>query len=179
MWDLALAAYEPGQEDAQATRNLRRKTHQTIRKVGEDLETFSFNTAVAAIMELRNSLTEAKRKRNVSQAAWDEGVDNLLLLLAPIAPHITEELWAQRGRKYSIHQQPWPAWDAEIAKEDTITLVVQVNGKVRDKIEVEAGLPDDKLQEIALASEKIQQWLEGKEPRKVIVVKGRLVNIVK
>ena len=179
VWELALAAYEPGREDAAATRSLRRKTHQTIRKVGQDLETFSFNTAVAAIMELRNALSEAKRKQNVSQAAWDEGVDNLLLLLAPIAPHITEELWAQRGRPYSIHQQPWPAWDAEIAKEDTITLVVQVNGKVRDKIEVEAGLPDDKLQEIALASEKIQQWLEGKEPRKVIVVKGRLVNVVK
>ena len=179
VWALALTAYELGQEEAQATRNLRRKTHQTIRKVGEDLETFSFNTAVAAIMELRNSLTEAKRKLNVSREAWDEGIDTLLLLLAPIAPHITEELWAQRGRPYSIHQQPWPEWDAEIAKEETITLVVQVNGKVRDKIEVEAGLPDETLQTLALSSEKIQHWLEGKEPRKVIVVKGRLVNIVK
>jgi leucyl-tRNA synthetase len=87
-------------------------------------------------------------------------------------------LWAQHGRPYSIHQQPWPTWDDEAAKEDSITLVVQINGKVRDKIEVEAGLSDDDMKEIALASEKVQGWLEGKTPRKVIVVKGRLVNIV-
>ena len=137
------------------------------------------NTAVAAIMELRNTILDAKKANNVSLDVWNEAVDSLLLVLAPIAPHITEELWAQRGHGYSVHQQPWPTWDAEAAKEDSITLVVQINGKVRDKIDVDAGQSDEALKAIALASDKVESWLEGKPPRKVIVVKGRLVNIVK
>ncbi|MCP4357748.1 MAG: leucine--tRNA ligase [Chloroflexi bacterium] len=178
VWAIGVTEYMLKKEDAAASRNLRRKTHQVIRKVTEDLETFSFNTAVAVIMELRNAINEAKKARNVSQAVWQEAVDNLLLVLAPIAPHITEELWAQHGREYSIHQRPWPTWNADIAKEETITLIVQVNGKVRDKIETEAGLDDAVVKTIALASDKIQGWLNGKEPCKVIVVKGKLVNIV-
>ena len=179
VWGIGTHDYTPNSENVTADRNLRRKTHQVIRKVTQDLEGFSFNTAVAAIMEHRNSITEAQRAKNVSLAVWNEAVDSLLLVLAPIAPHITEELWAQCGHNYSIHQQPWPAWDTEVAKEDSITLVVQINGKVRDKIETDAGQDDETLKEIALASEKVQGWLEGKLPRKVIVVKGRLVNIVK
>ncbi|MCA9970377.1 MAG: leucine--tRNA ligase, partial [Anaerolineales bacterium] len=179
VWELGRLAYAPRVEDEAATRALRRKTHQTIRKVGADLESFSFNTAVAAIMELRNTLNEAQRAANVGAAAWAEAVDSLLLLLAPIAPHVTEELWARRGRPYSIHQQPWPAWDAEIARDDTVMLVVQVNGKVRDRIEVAAGQDDAALKAIALASENVQRHLDGKPPRKVIVVKGQLVNIVR
>lgn len=97
---------------------------------------------------------------------------------ASISPHITEELWEQRGRPYSIHQQPWPQWDQEAVKEDTIELVIQVNGKVRDKLQVPVGTPDDTLKQLALASEKTQSWLEAKEPSKVFVVRGRLVNIV-
>jgi leucyl-tRNA synthetase len=157
---------------------LRRKIHQTIRKVSEDLENFSFNTAVAAIMELRNALLEAQRTRNVSAASWTEAVESLLLILAPIAPHISEELWSRRGRPYSIHQQIWPGWDEKVAKEEAITLVVQINGKVRDKIEAAADVDDETLRQTALASDKIQGWLEGKVPRKVIVVPGKLVNIV-
>ena len=130
-------------------------------------------------MELRNNILEAQRRANVYADSVAEAVENLLLLLAPIAPHITEELWTQRGKPFSIHQQPWPEWDVEIAKEDTITLIVQVNGKVRDRIEAPAGMPDEELKALALASEKIQKQLEGREPRKVIVVKGKLVNVVK
>jgi leucyl-tRNA synthetase len=177
VWELATADYLPGSVDGQASRDLRRKTHQVIRKVTEDLESFSFNTAVAAIMELRNTITEARRTRNVSQEAWHEAIEHLLLLLCPIAPHITEELWERLGKPFSIHVQRWPTWDEELAKEETITLVVQINGKVRDRIEVPAGKDDHWLQDKALASEKIKQWLEGKEPRKIIVVKGQLVNI--
>ena len=179
VWEIATHHYAPGQVDEEANRALRRKTHQVIRKVTQDLESFSFNTAVAAIMELRNSINDAQRAKNVSADVWNEAIDSLLLVLAPIAPHITEELWAQRGHGYSVHQQPWPAWDAEAAKEDSITLVVQVNGKVRDKIEVDAGQEDEALKAIALASDKVQGWLDGRPPRQVIVVKGRLVNIVK
>src|SRR5690606_2204046 len=101
VWEIATHHYAPGQVDEEANRALRRKTHQVIRKVTQDLESFSFNTAVAAIMELRNTILDAKKANNVSLAVWNEAVDSLLLVLAPIAPHITEELWALRGHGYS------------------------------------------------------------------------------
>jgi leucyl-tRNA synthetase len=178
VWEIGRRQYQPHKADDHATRTLRRKTHQMIRKVTEELETFSFNTAVAAIMELRNAILAAQREGNVDQLAWDEAVDTLLLLLAPIAPHITEELWARRGRPYSVHTQSWPVWDEAVAAEEMISLVVQINGKVRDKLDVPTGLSDEQLKATALASEKVLQWLDGKTPRKVIVVRGQLVNIV-
>ncbi len=178
VWEISQHAYQVGQEDEVATRALRRKTHQTIRKVTQDFETFSFNTAIAAIMELRNLLSETQRKQNASAEAWQEAVDNMLLLLAPIAPHITEELWAQRGGAYSIHQQPWPVWDEEVAKEEAITIPVQVNGKLRDRVTVPAGASEEAIKAAALAAENVRRHLEGKTPRKVILVKGELVNIV-
>lgn len=146
--------------------------------MGDDLAGFSFNTAVAALMELRNAILDAQRSAAVSRFAWEEAVTNLLLLLAPIAPHITEELWAKRGFRYSIHQEAWPAWDEEIAREDTITLIVQVNGKVRAKIEVAPDISNAEAQQVALSAETVQSWLAGKTPRKVVVVPGKLVNIV-
>jgi len=178
VWDIGNTAYQSGDVEPAASRALRRKTHQVIRKVTQDLDEFSFNTAVAAIMELRNSLLAAGRAANVDRATWDEAVDTLLLLLAPVAPHITEELWARRGRPYSIHQQPWPQWDEAAAREETISLVVQVNGKVRDKIDVPAGTSEEEMKAIALASEKVIRWFEGKTPRQVLVVRGQLVSIV-
>ncbi len=178
VWEIALHDYEEGKVDQQADRALRRKTHQVIRKVTEDLESFSFNTAVAAIMEHRNALQAAQREQNVSRASWNEAVENLLLVLAPTAPHITEELWSRRGKPYSIHQQAWPKWDADIAREEKVTLIVQINGRVRDRIDVPAGTADEELKNLALGSEKIKRFTEDKEPRKVIVVKGKLVNIV-
>jgi len=178
VWEIGRAAYEARSEDASASRNLWRKTHQTIRKVTEDMESFSFNTAVAAIMELRNAILAARRENKVSRDAWDEAVDTLLLLLAPVSPHITEELWAQRGRPYSIHQQDWPRWDETIAREEVVDLIIQINGKTRDKIEVATGLSDEELRRIALDSEKVKRQLDGNSPRKVIVARGPLVNIV-
>ncbi len=178
VWEIGSVEYEPSKIDREAGRALRRKTHQVIRKVTADLESFSFNTAVAAIMELRNAIIDSQKLANVSREIWDESVQNLLLLLAPIAPHLTEELWQRKGYEYSIHQQTWPVWDEEIVKEDTVTLIIQINGKVRDKIEVPTNSDDDFLEETALASEKVQNWLDGKELRKVIVAKGKLVNIV-
>jgi leucyl-tRNA synthetase len=179
VWTVSQANYQVTKVDKDANRSLRRKTHQTIRKVTHDFETFSFNTAIATVMELRNSLLNALKKKNVEAAAWDEAVTTMLLLLSPIAPHITEELWSARGQSYSIHQQAWPIWDDGVAKEDEVTLVVQINGKVRDRITVPAGTTDDMLKTTALASENVQKHLEGATPRKVIVVKGKLVNIVK
>jgi leucyl-tRNA synthetase len=178
VWMLGNAAYEAGEVDDQASRALQRKTHQVVRKVSEDMESFSFNTAVAAIMELRNTLLAAQRDQNVSEAVWQEAVEKMLLVLAPIAPHMTEELWSRRGKPFSIHQQPWPTWDEKIAREEQITLIVQVNGKVRDRIEVPAETADEALKEAALASPNVTRFLDGREPRKVIIVKGKLVNIV-
>ncbi|HRQ13594.1 MAG TPA: leucine--tRNA ligase [Promineifilum sp.] len=178
IWEIGRTDYAPEHEDEAATRALRRKTHQTIRKVTQDLDEFSFNTAVAAIMELRNTMSAALRAAEASRAAWDEAVDTILLLLAPISPHITEELWSQRGRPYSIHQQSWPQWDEDAAREEMISLVIQINGKTRDKLDVPAGMDDDQLSRIALESEKVERLLDGKQPRKVIVVRGTLVNIV-
>jgi leucyl-tRNA synthetase len=178
VWMLGNAAYQAGDVDAQASRALQRKTHQVVRKVSEDMESFSFNTAVAAIMELRNVLLTAQRDQNVSEAVWQEAVEKMLLVLAPIAPHITEELWSRLAKPFSIHQQPWPTWDEMIAREEQITLIVQVNGKVRDRIDVPAGTPDEALKEAALASPNVTRFLDGREPRKVIIVKGKLVNIV-
>ncbi|CUS05353.2 Leucine--tRNA ligase [Candidatus Promineifilum breve] len=178
VWEIGRAEYAPTAEDDAASRALRRKTHQTIRKVTQDLDEFSFNTAVAALMELRNTILAARREANVGRAAWDEAVDSLLLLLAPVSPHITEELWARRGRPTSIHQQAWPAFDETIAREEVIELVIQLNGKTRDKIEVPAGLSEDELRRVALESEKVRRMLDGRTPRKVIIARGSLVNIV-
>lgn len=178
VWAIASAEYTPSATSASATRDLRRRTHQTIEKVTKDMESFSFNTAVAALMQLRNDVLDAQRAANVDAAAWNEAIDNLLLLAAPIAPHITEELWQRRGGPYSIHTQPWPVFDPDIAREEQITLIVQVNGKVRDRIEMDAGQDEETVKEVALASEKAQKFMDGKTPRKVIVIKGKLVNIV-
>ncbi len=176
VWEIAQTQHPEG-SDEDASRALRRKTHQVIRKVTQDLEGFSFNTAVAATMELRNTIVAAQRAERVNLAAWEEAVQSLLLLLAPIAPHITEELWARRGLPYSIHQQPWPQWDDDVAREETVSLIVQINGKTRDRIDVDAGLPEAELRAIALASNKISHWLDGKTPQRIII-RGQLVNIV-
>jgi leucyl-tRNA synthetase len=178
VWDVANFDYTEKESDETGTRNLRRKTHQAIRKYTEDMESFSFNTAVAAVMELRNAILAAKKDVDVSHKAWTEAIESLLLLLAPITPHLAEELWERRGKDSSIHLEPWPKWDAEMVKEESITLVVQINGKVRDRIEVPAGMDDDSLKSTALSSTKIQGWLEGKSPKKIILVRGRLVSIV-
>ena len=177
VWALVMDQAAEGKAEPKLATKLRRKTHQTIQRVTDDLESFSFNTAVAAMMELRNLMREVKPAL-YKTAAWDEAVKNLLLLLAPFAPHITEELWAQIGKPYSIHQQSWPTWDKEVAAEKSITLVFQINGKVRDRVDVPADIGAEEAKALALQSEAVGRHLGGKEPRKVIYVPGRLVNIV-
>jgi len=110
--------------------------------------------------------------------AWNETVSLYLLMLAPVCPHIAEELWEKLGKPYSIHLQPWPEVDEEAAKDEMMTLIVQVNGKLRDRILVEPGISDEDARALALASESVQAALEGRAVRKVIIVPGRLVNIV-
>ncbi len=166
-----------------ARRALRRKTHQTIGKVAEDLESFRFNTAVAALMEWVNVITDTAQSVDIAagerSAALDEALQMLVLSLSPIAPHLADELWSEGlGLSGFLYKHPWPASDPEVAREDEITLVVQINGKVRDKLSAPAGLASADLEAMALASPRIQKLLTGQSVRKVVVVPGKLVNIV-
>ncbi len=177
VWALALADDPAGSGDPAVEQELRRAMHKTIRKVTEDQERFRYNTMIASLMEYVNTLGRVRETPAFGSLAWHEAVDTLLLLLAPAAPHLTEEAWERRGRPFSIHQQPWPAWDPGLATDDMVTVVVQVNGKVRDRLEVPAGTSEAALREQALASGKVAPLLKG-EPRRVVVVPDRLVNIV-
>jgi leucyl-tRNA synthetase len=178
VWKLGTAGYEPGDVSSEATQALRRSVHQTIDKVGNDLVDFKFNTAVAALMTLRNEIQAARREANVSREAWDEAIETMLKLLAPIAPHITDELWHRLGHSTSVHVQAWPEADPDIAAEETATLIIQVNGKVRDRIEVPATISEEAATEAALSATKVQSWLAAGEVRKVIARPPKLVNIV-
>jgi leucyl-tRNA synthetase len=177
VWNAVLEEPEFGGEDG-AGRQLRRLTHQTIRRVTDDIEGFRFNTMIAALMEMTNGLHHARDAGPVEREAWQEAIRSLLLMTAPIAPHIGEELWERTGGAYSVHQQAWPEADAELAREDEVTLVVQVNGKVRDRIQVPTDIAEPRAKELALGSEQVRRHLDGKEPRRVIYVPGKLVNIV-
>ncbi len=158
-------------------RSLRRKVHQTLKRVTRDYEQFEFNTIISSLMELMNYLYEVRDAVSATPA-WDETIDIYLRMMAPVTPHIAEELWAAQGKPYSVHTQSWPQVDEEAAKEDEITLPIQINGKVRDRITVPAGTDEETIKAAALATEGVQKTLDGKPPKKVIVVPGRLVNIV-
>jgi leucyl-tRNA synthetase len=183
VWNLVLGEYECRQEASpaireEAERALARVTHQTIRKVTNDLGKIRFNTMIAALMEFTNYLAEVKEAGIVATSAWEESVEKLPLLLAPTAPHLAEELWQRTGHDYSIHNQSWPKWDEALAEEEEITLVVQVNGKLRDRITVPASITEPEAREKARGSEKVKTHLEGKTIVKEIYVPGKLVNIV-
>ena len=178
VWKLGTTEYEPKTVSEDASAALRRQAHQTIQKVDRDMMAFKWNTAVAALMTLRNRMLDDRTSREVSTEAWDEAVSILLLLLAPIAPHITEELWHRAGNTDSIHLQAWPDADSAVAADPTVTLVVQVNGKVRDRIEVDPDIDEEAVTAAAMASERIQTYLEQGEVQKVIARPPGLVNIV-
>jgi leucyl-tRNA synthetase len=153
-------------------------THKTIKKATEDIsERFNFNTAISAIMEMVNALNDYKDS-DISKDVLKEALENLLLLLAPFAPHITEEMWHKIGHESSIHLMPWPKCDESALVVDEIEIVVQVNGKLRDKIKIPAQATDEEMQEMALKSERLIPFLEGKKVVKVITVPKKLVNIV-
>ena len=178
VWKLGVAEYGPRAVSDEATASLRRRVHQTIAKVDADMVDFKWNTAVAALMTLRNDMAAPMRDGSVTEAAWSEAVETMLKLLAPIAPHVTEDLWRRRGHETSIHLASWPEADPAVAREDTVTMVIQVNGKVRDRIEVPADVTEDAATELALGAERVASWLEGGDVRKVIARPPKLVNIV-
>jgi leucyl-tRNA synthetase len=158
-----------------------RLRHKTIARVTAEYAELRFNTSLAGLMEYVNGLNHLREEDAsvVRDARFLAAVDELLVLLAPMAPHLTEELWHERGHAESVHLQPWPTYDPALTVDDVVTLVVQVNGKVRDKLEVAPGLSDEQARELALASPKVKAALEGRAPRKFIYVRDRnLANVV-
>ncbi len=175
-WSLFTDDATGGSPSADTLRALRRKTHQTLKRVTRNFEQFEFNTIVSSLMEMLNEMYRARDAGAQGSREWTEAQQLYLKMMAPVAPHIAEELWSEIGQKYSIHTQPWPAVDEAATQDDEITLAVQVNGKVRERITVPTGTSDAVIQELALKS--IQHILEGKTPKKVIVVKQSLVSVV-
>jgi len=178
VWNLVVAGYSERTVEPNAEKELSCLIHKTIRKVTGDMERFRFNTMLAALMEFTNYLGKIQERGTVSVSLWNEAIADLLLLLAPTAPHLTEELWARMGHPYSIHNQTWPKWDEELAREEEVTLVIQVNGKLRDKVTVPVSITEAEAKELALSRERIRAYLEGKEMARIIYVPQRLVNIV-
>jgi leucyl-tRNA synthetase len=161
-----------------AARDLRRLVHRTIKKVTEDIDgSFHFNTAIAAVMELVNGISAAPDK-NAAPEVLREAIETVVRLLSPFVPHICEELWQSLGYEASLEESGWPVWDESALVADTLLIVVQVNGKVRGKVTVPADADKETVEATALADANVIRFIEGKTVRKVIVVPGRLVNLV-
>ncbi len=155
-----------------------RKLHQTLQKITEDFETrWHFNTCIAAIMELVNVLY-AEETDISARRYWPKCIEKLALMLAPFAPYLAQEIWEELGKEGPVFRQAWPAFDPELAKEDEAEIVVQVNGKLRTRISAPFGTPKEELEKRALADEKVQPFLAGKQVVKLITVPDKLVNIV-
>ncbi len=160
-------------------KDMRRLVHTTIKRVTDDAGTrFNFNTAISAIMELVNGLYQYREVAGYNKAVMAEAVDTLVLLLAPFIPHVTEELWQDLGHGESVHKQKWPVVDEAALVADEVTVIVQVNGKVRDKILMPVNLDKAETEKMVLAQPKIAEILAGKEVKKVVVVPNKLVNVV-
>ncbi len=167
VWKLQFKVKEKIKENEKILRIL----HKTIKKVTQDIENFKFNTAISALMIFLN---EAEKEKEIGKKTFEK----FLKLLSPFAPHIAEEIWKNLKNKKSIFLSSWPKYDPRLIKEEKIILVIQINGKVRDKIEVEANISKKKAEKLALSQKRIQKWLQGKEIKKVIFVPGRLINFV-
>ncbi|MCM8793596.1 MAG: leucine--tRNA ligase, partial [Candidatus Omnitrophica bacterium] len=162
-----------------ANLDLKRKIHQTIKRVSEDIEGFKFNTAIAGIMELVNELYQLTGKvQKVNGNELKEALETVVILLSPFVPHIAEEMWRKLGHEESILKTPWPEYNPELIKEELITLVVQVNGKVRAKIEISSSLKTEEIKKLVLNDEKVKKWVQDKAVKNFIFVPERLVNIV-
>jgi len=166
-------------------KTFRRQIHETIAKATQDIERdFHFNTAISAVMELVNALYAFEATSHDGMAAAEraalmrEAVETTLLLLGPFCPHVTEELWAQLGHRESLFMRPWPEADPVALVKKEVTLVVQVDGKVRSRLQVDVGTPEERIQRLALADDRVQPWVRERSVERVVVVANRLVNIV-
>jgi leucyl-tRNA synthetase len=159
---------------------VRREQHRTVERVTQGLERWSFNTAVAAIMEFVNTVSKwARSGHGAQRSTFDEAIDTLLLLLAPMTPHLTAELWEERyPGEPSVHLRSWPVADPDLVQEDTVTMIVEVNGKVRARLEVPPTISEAEAEALALAAGNVQKALDGRTPQRVVVKPPRLVNII-
>jgi len=166
-------------EDGDVVAELLRLTHLTVKKITRDIEDEKFNTAVAAMMEMVNGLYKFKESHGMQASeTWRFSLESLLQILAPFAPHITEELWHELGHTDTIHVNHWPKWDEKYLVSDTMTIIVQVNGKLRSKLELPVDADKEAIEQRALDDEKVRAYLNAQAPKKVIYVPGKLVNIV-
>ncbi len=177
VWDIARPVPVTRDEHQASADDVRRAVHKTVKKVGSDLESFQFNTAISALMELTNLLQRTRQELQGTDA-WAWSIQRLLVMIAPMTPHIAEELWHQHGFQESIHLQSWPEYDEGMTMDDVVTVVVQVNGKLRDRLEVPRGEEQESVNEQALASPRVLPYVTGREVMRVITVPDKLVNIV-
>jgi len=182
VWELVQRTIEASRGDLTGERvpKLELQINKLTKKISEDIEKFKFNTAVAAFMEYFNFLTEAVRGKDelLSSREWQDATRRLLVLLAPFAPHITEELWHDYGYQDSIHKQAWPTWDETKLEESEVEVAVQVNGKVRGTMTVPSDSTDDELGRLALAQDCVVKYTDGHIVKRVVAIKGKIVNIV-
>jgi leucyl-tRNA synthetase len=178
LWTLYKETWRESSKTSARDPELERMLHRTIRQATERIEQFRFNTMVSSLMEFMNALIDRQRRGNWKTADFHHSLETMLVLLAPSAPHIAEELWGLTGHEGSVHQQKWPAWDPELAREIIQSIAVQVDGKLRDVVEVEAGVGETEVERLAYASPKVSQSLVGREIVKVVHVPGRIMNIV-
>jgi leucyl-tRNA synthetase len=169
-----------GEDEAERGRALMRRLHKTIRKVTTDMERFHFNTAVSALMELQNEALDVwtSARGALTLAQWREVVTNMTLLLAPMTPHLAEEVWELLGQGGMVLNATWPAWDEELAADEVVTVVVQVNGKLRDRLQVAVDAEKADVLGEARAAGNTARFLEGKQIVKEVYVPGKLVNFV-
>lgn len=180
LWDLlAEGTYSSqGSINPEAHRDLQRNLHKTIKKTSDDIENFKYNTAISAIMEFTRYLAQCKASGSISTEDWSEASDAIIRMIAPITPHLAEELWAMVDNEFSVHQQLWPIYESSLAVDDEITLVIQVNGKVRDKLMVSNSISEKDAQDKALAAMGVRRHIDGRNVNKIIFVPNKLVNIV-
>ncbi|MEX2132669.1 MAG: class I tRNA ligase family protein, partial [Acidimicrobiia bacterium] len=151
--------------------------HRAVKKITEDIDSFHFNTAIPPLMTVTNDLVDQARS-GIPRQAFVEVTEILMKMLSPMAPHIAHELWELTGHETLLALESWPAWDPKLVERSQVTMVVQVNGKLRDRIEVDSDIAASEAERLAVSAEKVQQWIDGQEIRKVIVREPNLVNIV-
>jgi leucyl-tRNA synthetase len=186
-WNLATGEVRGGESERGGNgveeKTFRRWMHKTVKRVSHDIENFEFNTAVAALMEYLNFLYDCRREDGtvtVPLSLWKQGIETFTRLISPIAPFVAEEIWQEvLGNKgKSVHLLPWLTYDETAIAEDQITVVLQVNGKLRDQVLVPVDIGEEALKQLALASERVKKFMDGKAVQRVIVVPQKLVNIV-
>jgi leucyl-tRNA synthetase len=171
--DLGFVDREPNDDDAR----LLAETHRTLKRVTEDIDRFHFNTTVSSLMSLAN-VFQAYLAGSPREKTFEEAYRIMILMLAPMAPHVAHELWERRGMGTMLANEPWPEWDDSLVAESTVTMVVQVNGKVRDRVDVPADISAEEAEQVALGLEKVQGWIDGGSVRKVVARPPSVINFV-